>query len=82
MEQKQVRIMKNKAKIESLKIDYRNTMAKMVGVKDWNKFKEMNSKAMSMLNKIEELKKKNQFMREGLPSNGYSDYHDDVNIIK
>jgi len=81
MESRELKIKKNESKMEILQADYNNLMSRLTHIKDMMLFKVKVSEANGILNKIDTLRKKNEFLRAGLPSNGYADYHEKINII-
>jgi hypothetical protein len=82
MESRATKIDKNKAKIVSLQADYNNIMSTIVKIKDYDLFRVRIDEANSLLNKINDLRIKNNFLKDGLPSNGYADHHEKINIIE
>ncbi len=82
MESRATKIDKNKTRINSLQADYNNIMSTIIKVKNYELFRVKIDEANSLLNKINELRIKNNFLREGLPSNGYSDYHEKIKITE
>jgi hypothetical protein len=82
MESKEIKIKRNESKIETLRIEYNDIMSRLSKIKDMKLFHLENNKALSISNKINDLRKKNKFLDEGAPSNGWADHHEDINIIE
>lgn len=82
MESKEITIKKNNAKIDELRIEYNDIMSRLSSIKSIDLFHIENNKALSISNKIDEIKKKSKFIENGLPSNGYSDHHEDFNFLE
>lgn len=67
----------NEQEIKGLQAEHSQIMVSLMKIKDMTLWRHEHSKALSIQNKIHELKTKNANMLAGKPPNGHSDWYDD-----
>ena len=81
MDTKETEMLRYKAKIDSLRIEYNDIISRLARIKEKKLFYLENSKAMGISSRIADIKKKMGFLKNGLPINGYADHHEDFDML-